>query len=124
MKVIESAVEEDPKKDFSFSQFRDAVATLKNSIQTRYEYLVSNAEIARRAPEIRSASLVTVATSNNQVPVVASVTGAPGEGVDSVFVHYTPQGRIDSYEVTEMFDDGNHNDNVANDGVYLSLIHI
>jgi len=53
---------------------------------------------------------------------MATVTAASGEGVNSVFLYYTPEGRIDPYESAEMFDDGNHDDLQANDGVYGASI--
>jgi hypothetical protein len=121
-KVIESAVEDDPKKDFSLSQFRSALAALKDSIQTRHEYLISHPDLSKAPPVISSVSLASVATSNSPTPVMATVMGASGEGVNSVFVYYTPEGRIDPYESAEMFDDGNHDDLQANDGVYGASI--
>jgi len=121
-KVIESAVEDDPKKDFSLSQFRSAITALKDSIQTRHEYLTSHPDLSKAPPAISSVSLASVATSNSPAPVMATVTAASGEGVNSVFVYYTPEGRIDPYESAEMFDDGNHDDLQANDGVYGASI--
>ena len=118
VKTIETFIENDPKKDFNMTSFRSSISQLKELISTRHQYLSTHLEISKIPPSITSVSRPTNATANKPITVTAKVTQSKTDGIDSVFIYYTPKGHIDPYTSAQMFDDGNHNDLEPNDGIY------
>ncbi|MBT7983800.1 MAG: hypothetical protein HN584_14660 [Akkermansiaceae bacterium] len=118
VKTIETFIENDPKKDFNMTSFRSSISQLKELISTRHQYLSTHLEISKIPPSITSVSRPTNATANEPITVTAKVTQSKTDGIDSVFIYYTPKGHIDPYTSAQMFDDGNHNDLEPNDGIY------
>ena len=118
VKTIETFIENDPKKDFNMTSFRSSISQLKELISTRHQYLSTHPEISKIPPSIISVSSPTNATANEPITVTAKVTQSKTDGIDSVFIYYTPKGHIDPYTSAQMFDDGNHNDLEPNDGIY------
>ena len=118
VKTIETFIENDPKKDFNMTSFRSSISQLKELISTRHQYLSAHPEISKIPPSIISVSSPTNATANEPITVTAKVTQSKTDGIDSVFIYYTPKGHIDPYTSAQMFDDGNHNDLEPNDGIY------
>ena len=118
VKTIETFIENDPKKDFNMTSFRSSISQLKELISTRHQYLSTHPEISKVPPSIISVSRPTNATASEPIPITAKVTQSKTDGIDSVFIYYTPKGHIDPYTSAQMFDDGNHNDLEPNDGIY------
>ena len=118
VKIIETFIENDPKKDFNMTSFRSSISQLKELISTRHQYLSTHPEISKIPPSITSVSRPTNATANEPITITAKVTQSKTDGIDSVFIYYTPKGHIDPYTSAQMFDDGNHNDLEPNDGIY------
>ena len=118
VKTIETFIENDPKKDFNMTSFRSSISQLKELISTRHQYLSTHPEISKIPPSITSVSRPTNATANEPITITAKVTQSKTDGIDSVFIYYTPKGHIDPYTSAQMFDDGNHNDLEPNDGIY------
>jgi CotH kinase protein/Lamin Tail Domain len=120
--MISTLVQEDPKKIYSFAQFNTEVTTLKNFVTNRVNYLNSNAEVSQVAPVIQSANLFNSAGAAWQQPIageqpnVQAMVTAPA-GISAVTLYYTSQ-LTGHFETTPMFDDGQHNDGAANDGLY------
>ena len=118
VKTIETFIENDPKKDFNMTSFRSSISQLKELISTRHQYLSTHPEISKVPPSIISVSRPTNATASEPITITAKVTQFKTDGIDSVFIYYTPKGHIDPYTSAQMFDDGNHNDLEPNDGIY------
>ncbi|MDC0049785.1 CotH kinase family protein, partial [Verrucomicrobia bacterium] len=118
VKTIETFIENDPKKDFNMTSFRSSISQLKELISTRHQYLSTHPEISKVPPSIISVSRPTNATASEPITITAKVTQSKTDGIDSVFIYYTPKGHIDPYTSAQMFDDGNHNDLEPNDGIY------
>lgn len=120
--MISTLVQEDPKKIYSFAQFNTEVTTLKNFVTNRVNYLNSNAEVSQVAPVIESANLFNSAGTAWQQPVageqpyVQAMVSAPA-GISAVTLYHTSQ-LTGHFETVAMFDDGQHNDGAANDGLY------
>jgi hypothetical protein len=119
---ISSLVASDPKKLYSTSQYTSGVTGLKTFVATRRTYLLSNSEIAQTGPDIISASYYNSEgieykspKSLEKVFVKANINS--GNGISKVNLYYSA-GIVGNFEIVQMFDDGNHNDNSANDGIY------
>ena len=122
VKIIQESIEKDPIKDFTMSEFRSAIDELKRLIKSRYDFLISHNEISELGPEIVSVSTPSEAISFNETTINATILPTNNLGIQAVYLYHTPQGRIDPYLVTEMYDDGNHDDQEANDGIYGASI--
>ena len=122
VEIIQESIEKDPIKDFTMSEFRSAIAELKDLIKSRYDFLISHEEISELGPKIVSVSIPSKAVSFNETTINATILPNNNSGVQAVYLYHTPQGRIDPYFMTEMFDDGNHGDQEANDGIYGASI--
>lgn len=123
--LIDTAVQNDPKKLYSYADFQNEVNVLKNFVSTRRNYLNSNSEVAETAPTISSASHYSNnvqwarPNSNQTVDVKASITSS--NGISAVYMYYS--GAINGQFIKVlMYDDGAHNDGAANDGVYGATI--
>ena len=120
--MISTLVQDDPKKIYSYAQFNTEVTALKNFVANRVNYLNSNTEVSQVAPVIESANLFNSAGQAWQQPVAGEVpyvqaTVTAAAGISAVTLYHTNQltGR---FEAALMFDDGQHNDGAANDGLF------
>ena len=132
--LIKSSVQTDPNAIFSYTDFianlNDDVTVaggpgggnkfgLSSLMESRVEYLESQSEFTATTPTIS-----TVSTTPSLVNIYSEVNiSVQVENAESVVFGY----RFRPYEVftkLEMFDDGNHNDGQANDGVYGVSIEV
>jgi spore coat protein CotH len=123
---IDSMVQVDPKKIYSYAQFNSGNTTLKNNIKTRFNYLAANPEIAGYAPPSLSNLTHKVngvlwerPTATQTVAVNCQVTST--NGINQVNLYYS-KNIYGKFDATPMFDDGLHNDAAANDGLYGASI--
>lgn len=123
---IDALYQSDPKKIYTYSQFTTAVSTLKNLVNTRRNNLLANMEVAQVAPTINWAKYHNPAlqewtppTSQEEVVVTTSVTS--GNGIFRVNLFYSGEV-VGNFTSVQMFDDGNHQDGTAGDGVYGAAI--
>ncbi|MBK1875949.1 CotH kinase family protein [Pelagicoccus mobilis] len=115
--VISSAVDDDPKRGFTFATHNLDISNLKSHIQSRYDYLRGHADIGKSGPTVESVTLLEVPAAGEPAPVVASVSQHDSEGIDSVRLYYRV-GDVGGYTDVEMYDDGLHDDGAANDGLF------
>lgn len=122
---IATLVAADPKKLYTTAQYTSGVTQLKTIVANRRNYLMANTEVAQVAPVIASAPFYnstmaeTVPVANEVANVKASVTST--SGINKVNLYYAT-GLVGNFTVTQMFDDGAHNDGAASDGVYGASI--
>lgn len=122
---IDSLVLKDPKKMTSYTQFQNAIPTLKSFIATRKNYLLSNTEVKEVAPIISETAFYTnntawqAPTPDEEATIRVKV--ASSVGISKVTL-YHGVGLYGRFVKTELFDDGKHNDGNANDGIYAALI--
>ena len=123
--LIDTVVQNDPKKLMSYTQFTNGVTTLQNNLNTRRNNLLANAEVAQAGPAIAAVDHF-VSAGQDQPPVGgeaatvrASITS--GNGISSVTLHWCG-GIWGRFTRTPMFDDGAHDDGAAGDGVYGATI--
>lgn len=118
---IDAEVNADPKKIYSYNQFLSQVEELKEFMQVRRTYLLNNAEVNTPAPTVgevayhTNGQAFTAPLSNQPVTVTAEASAAAG--IFAVRLYYAT-GLVGNFERTEMFDDGNHGDGGAGDGIY------
>jgi len=118
---IDAEVSADPKKIYSYNQFLAQVEELKEFMQVRRTYLLNNSEVNTPAPvvgEVAYASngqAFTAPLSNQPVTVTAAASAAAG--IFAVRLYYAT-GLVGNFARTDMFDDGNHGDGAAGDGLY------
>jgi spore coat protein CotH len=123
--LIDNAVQNEPKKIYTYAQFTAGVTTLKTWINSRYNFLKANAEVAQVAPVIESLvrsvnGTVDLAPTDVQtVSVTSKVTAT--SGVSSVWLYFSDR-LVGRFNRVEMFDDGAHGDGAATDGTFGASI--
>ncbi|HMG14714.1 MAG TPA: lamin tail domain-containing protein, partial [Saprospiraceae bacterium] len=119
--MIDTIVKADVKKSYTYAQFGTEVQNLKNFIQNRKNYLLSNTEVNKLGPSISTTEFYVDNTAgqapleNQEVLVRTKVQHA--EGINLVNL-YVSSGLYGKFTKQSMYDDGQHQDGAANDGVY------
>ncbi|NCC73807.1 MAG: hypothetical protein EOM06_10465, partial [Sphingobacteriia bacterium] len=122
---IQQNVQDDPKKLYSYNEFLQEIPKLKQFFSTRRNYILNNTEVNREAPSINNVVYSSEGlpfeppNSAQAVDVTAVVTAT--QGIFSVSLYFG-NGFMGHFTKTEMFDDGNHNDGDAGDGIYGAQI--
>ncbi len=119
---IDALVQADPKKIYTYAQFLSEIPVLKTYINSRRNSLLANAEVAQTAPNITNAKYANQAdqdwgsvTAGQPTHVQAQMTHA--SGIFAATLYYAT-GLVGNFAPLPMFDDGLHNDLLANDGVF------
>ena len=132
--LIDSSVQADPNNFFTYNNFLSNLTTdvnsgggpgsstspgITNLMENRTNYLLSLNDFSQTEPGITSHSLSDPTPLLNQtIGVTATVTNA-----NTVYLGH--RNTVNKPFVrTEMFDDGAHNDGLANDGVYGTDLNI
>ena len=120
--MIDPLVQADQKKLYSYNQFLSEITILKNFISTRRTNLLNNTEVKQVAPVIQSAAYRNAAGEEWKQPLAgetANVTAqvSSGAGIFGVNLFYSAQ-LTGNFTPIPMFDDGQHNDGAAGDGLY------
>jgi len=123
--LIDTMVFNDPKKLYTYNQFNTEITVLKNFIQNRKNYLLSNAEVIQSGPIISNAAYYTNGTqwappSDNQSVNVRTTVNS-GNGISQVKLYYATE-IVGNFSNTLMYDDGNHDDGGSGDGIYGGTI--
>ena len=123
---ISALVAADPKKLYTTAQYTTSVPALKTFVTNRRAYLLSNTEVAQVAPVITSAKFYNgnlqeyvEPIANEGVNIKALVTST--SGINKVNLYYA-SGIVGNFTKVQMFDDGAHNDDLANDGTFGAQI--
>ncbi|WP_396189393.1 CotH kinase family protein, partial [Flavobacterium sp.] len=123
---IAALVASDPKKLYSTAQYNSNYPTLISFVTNRRNYLMSNSEVAQIAPIISAApfynsSMLQYAepVSGEAVNIKASINSS--SGIFGVTLYYGT-GVMGTFNEVTMFDDGNHNDDAAGDGIFGAQI--
>jgi len=124
--LIEAEVEADPKKLFTYDEFIAGISELESFVNARREYLLTHLEVAQQAPKIlsveRTISAGKLAQSefpHGAVKVTAEIGGSIA--ADQLLLHYAT-GITGSFTSLPMFDDGEHEDGSAADGLFAAEI--
>lgn len=123
---IDTIVQRDPKKIYSYNQFVTGIESLKTLIANRRNVLSGNVEVSQTPPIIQTASYSNPGgvewkppAENEEVIVRTRVTSTVG--ISQVNLYFA-EGFVGNFTAIQMFDDGRHDDYAANDGVYGARI--
>jgi hypothetical protein len=123
--LIDNAVQNEPKRIYTYAQFNSGVTELKSWVTNRYNFLKANAEVAQVGPVInyvaRSANGVQDQNPTASQTVEVTTRVAATDGISKVLLYHS-NGLFGRFTSTEMFDDGGHNDGAASDGIYGASI--
>ena len=109
---------------FTYNQYLAGVEELKEFFEERRTVLLSNNEINREGLNISDVAYSVNGISFEQPSEMdeVTVTATIGNGQVGTINLYYGTGFMGRFEKTEMFDDGQHNDGAANDGVFGATI--
>jgi hypothetical protein len=119
--LIGAAVQADPKKLYSNSQYNSERQTIKTFVLNHRNTLLSNAEMNVVGPDISNVIMKNQAgiwkdpAADEAVHIQSAVTSA--NGISEVTLFYCP-GAYGHFSKTLMYDDGQHDDGAAGDGVF------
>jgi hypothetical protein len=122
---IDTVVQNDPKKLYSYAAFQSEITTLKNFVNNRRNNLMANSEVAQPAPSVSNVQYDVAGitwkqpASGEAVNVRANVTSY--NGISKVQLYFSPL-LTGKFSKVQMFDDGLHNDSLAGDGIYGATI--
>lgn len=124
--LINDLEAEDPVGDqlFTYEQFLEGVEELKEFFVQRRNFLLNHGAINRIPLDISEVTYSTngeesqAPNASEEVSVNATVTGG---NIAAVQLYYG-EGLMGAFQKVEMFDDGQHNDGQANDGVFGATI--
>ena len=123
--MVDTIVQNDPKKLMTYAQFNSGVTQLENNLNTRRNNLLNNAEVAQVGPSIASVDhdvddgINASPAEGEAVDVRATVTST--SGISSVTLYWSNR-QTGIFSKAVMFDDGAHNDGASGDGVYGAQI--
>lgn len=119
---IDALVESDPQKLYGYNQFINEIGVLKNFIATRRNNLLSNPEVAQKAPVIsevvyRNADGVVWVPPLPYGEVIVTAKVASSTGINRVNLYYSAS-IVGGFSIIQMSDDGRHSDVLSGDGIY------
>lgn len=140
--TADASVQADPNKFYTYAQFLsnltsdvtsgpgggpggpggpvgNSVPGITNLMNSRYSHLMSQNDFTVTEPTISDIALSTsTPLVGNTITVTANVANT-----DNVYLRYRNEEHA-PFEKVEMFDDGNHNDGIANDNIFGAEIII
>jgi hypothetical protein len=126
--LIDTAIQNDTNCFFNYQQFTDAISNTTNVasyqvpgisglIGPRISYLQGTPEFSATAPQISNVGVV----GSNPLLNSAFTLSAMISNVDNATLYYRSAGEL-HFKKTSLFDDGNHGDGSAGDGVFAAAL--
>lgn len=134
--VMQDAHESDPSAFFTFAQAQQNLTETVSSgggpgpggggtvgitelMDERYDYLMTLSDFTANAPSISNlSSEPAIVLANTSVSITAEIS-------DASYAHLGYRDNLgDVFTKVEMFDDGNHNDGSAGDGIYGATVSV
>jgi spore coat protein CotH len=122
---IDSYIQVDSKKMMTYSEYTYTVFWLKTIIDSRYNNLISNSEVKVSGLEISNTQWAVNGTTwgtpsaINNVTINTTISGTMGI---NIIYACLGKGVAGPFSKRKMYDDGQHDDGAANDGVYGVII--
>lgn len=123
---IDAYVRNETKGAVTHDKFLNAVNKFKTDIETRYTVLTTNPYVAAEGLSISDAKWLTRGglpwaspSSSDAVTISAKVAGIPEIGTVNA---YLGTGVYGPFSKMKMYDDGEHNDGEANDGIFGIIV--
>ena len=123
--LIDSEVQADTKKLYTYNQFITGLVTLENMVTTRRNAMNNNLEVNTVGAVIANTQMNSPEglwvdpLAGQDVQVTSQVTTP--DGIFEVNLYYSDQV-VGNFSKTLMYDDGNHNDGGSGDGIYGATI--
>lgn len=123
---IDTHVQNDPKKLYTYQRFTDEFSVLRNFITSRRNFLLANPEVAQPAPSISNVNYVNTAGQawtppSMQEKVYVQARASAAGGLLKVNLHYSSK-LTGNFTVVQMLDDGLNRDGAAGDGIFGAAI--
>ncbi len=123
--LIDSVVSTDPKKLMTYTAFQTEKNALFNWMRNRRTSVLNNSEFKQAGNQISdvvfSVDGNAFKTPNEMQSVLVTATIQGGAGVKGATLYYS-QGFDGYFNKVSMYDDGNHSDGLANDGIFAASI--
>lgn len=123
--LIDTMVQNDPKKIYTYAQFNSELNVLKSFITARKNSLNANTEVAAISPVISNTASYTAGNAwtapNSTQTVTVRSSATHTSGILEMDVYYSVQ-LVGNFTKMQMFDDGAHDDGASGDGVYGAVI--
>jgi hypothetical protein len=127
--VIDTAVQSDINKFYSYSQFQNGMTTnvsvgsysvpgISTLMSTRITYLQSTSDFTVTAPAIGTISVTSTPSLNSAVTFTSNITNTNSNGV---YLGYR-FSNTDKFKRVLMYDDGLHNDGAASDNLFGATV--
>jgi len=123
--LIDSAIQKDPKKMMTYTQFTAGKETLKTWMNNRRNFINNNTEVKQVGVKINKAVLYTreSANTNPDAGVATTIKATLDITTKAKACHlFYGTGYDGKFTKAIMFDDGAHNDEKANDGIFAASI--
>jgi PKD repeat protein len=119
--LIDSVVQADTIKLYSYAAFQGSPEEFKYYIRKRRLKMLNNSEVDEPSPTISGVTLYSDSVAWKQPeansPVQIRTKIVSGDGINNVQLH-SATGLVGNFTKTQMFDDGLHNDSLAGDGIF------
>jgi PKD repeat protein len=123
--IIHPIVQNDPVANYTYTEFLDEVDNIKDFITDREDYITNDNEIDENLPVI-SNTIFYSGTNAWQRPVAnqdvyVNAYAVSPDDINHVRLYYST-GMVGKFSKIEMYDDGNHHDQLAGDDIYGATI--
>lgn len=122
---IDTEVQADPKKLYSYANFQSETNALKTFFTNRFNFLKSNSEVAQPTPVIEAVKMAGEAgewsapLADEEAVIQAQVTST--NGISSVKAYWSDQ-LTGNFSSVQLFDDGMHGDGAPQDGWFANVL--
>lgn len=111
------AIIADTNKAYTMVAYTNDLNALKSFVTNRHGFLATNIELRPLPPTIVAVSPPAIAPTAADIPFVTAVVPNGADGVESVWLYHRGKS-YGRFAVEQMWDDGEHGDGAAGDGVY------
>lgn len=122
--VMAPLVQGDTKKLYTYDEFLSGVEELEMFIEDRHNFLSNHNEVDVESPSLSEVVYTYDSNTDNPIPneeVFVTAAASATAGIEKVNLYYSAS-LFGPFDKIQMFDDGNHNDEDANDGIYGNAI--
>jgi CotH protein/lamin tail-like protein/type IX secretion system substrate protein len=123
--IIDQAVSDDDKKLYTYAQFVSGMNMLKLFNKNRKTFLLNQSDILNVGPEVSTVDFYSddkagkAPNPGQKIVIKANISSE--NGINEVRLYYS-FGIANVFDKVNMYDDGDHNDGAAGDGVFAGEI--
>ena len=114
------AISSDPKKGYTMATYDRDLAALKTFVTERYAFLTNHPALTPAQPVLSHVGLGGIAPGPREGALIqVQVEAGDDQGLDSVWLYWRDPN-YGRFAVTQMWDDGAHEDGQAHDGLFAA----